>query len=185
MPISEKAKLIAAIRRTWPGEPGEKAQRYIGAFFDGARVGTKIKAQVVGNHGTYTVSIEAKDKEVVSACSCYLGKGGFCHHCAALATTFLQDPDGFVEVKPKKREDVKGLGDVHQYLQSVTLDDLTRQLSERGVTQKAFAESIGMDSRHLSAIKSSEARNHFFNELGATKLACLWVLEHLAEFKRE
>ena len=185
MPTSDIAKLATAIRRTWSGEPGEKAQKYIGAFFGGVRVGTKIKAQVIGNHGTYTVSIEARDDQVVSACSCYIGKGGFCHHCAALAKTFLQVPDSFVEVKPKKREDVKGLDDVHQYLQGVTLNDLLKQLSEQGVTQKAFAESIGINSRHLSAIKSSEARNHYFNELGATKLACLWVLEHLAEFKGE
>jgi hypothetical protein len=46
-------------------------------------------------------------------------------------------------------------------------------------TQKEFAESIGMNSRHLGAVKSSELRNHYFNELGANKLACLWMLEHL------
>ncbi len=46
-----------------------------------------------------------------------------------------------------------------------------------------FAESIKMNTRHLSAIKSSELRNRYFNELGATKLACLWVLEHCAQSK--
>ncbi len=182
MALSEKAKLAAAIRRTWRGEPGDKARRYIGKFFDRVRTGTKITAHVVGNHGTYTVSIEARDNALVSACSCYIGKGGYCHHCAALGMTFLQNPDSFVEVKSKKREEVKGLGDLPQYLQGVTLDALLIQLKEQGITQKAFAESIGMNSRHLSAIKSSEARNHFFNELGAIKLACLWVLEHLQEF---
>jgi len=35
-----------------------------------------------------------------------------------------------------------------------------------------------MNPQHLSAIKSCELRNRFFNELGATKLACLWVLDH-------
>jgi len=180
---SEVKKLSAAIRRTWSRQPSAKAQKYVGAFFDGVRVGAKITARVVGNYGTYTVSIEAKDEQVISACSCYIGKDGFCHHCEALAHTFLQDPTGFREVKPKKREEVQSLDDVHAYLQSVTLDDLLKQMREKGVTQKSFAESIGMNSRHLSAIKSSEARHHYFNELGATKLACLWVLEHLSEFK--
>jgi len=46
------------------------------------------------------------------------------------------------------------------------------------ITQKALAEGMGMNPRHLTAIKSSELRNRYFNELGATKLACLWVLEH-------
>ncbi len=183
MSTSEKAKLAAAIRRTWPEEPGEKVRRYIGAFFDGVRVGMRITARVIGNYGTYTVSIEARDDQVVSACSCYIGKDGFCHHCEALAHTFLQDPTGFREIKLKKREEVQSLDDIHAYLQGVTLDDLLKQMREKGITQKAFAESIGMNSRHLSAIKSSEARHHYFNELGATKLACLWVLEHLQEFK--
>ena len=51
-------------------------------------------------------------------------------------------------------------------------------MKAQGITQTAFAESIGMNPRHLSAIKSSELRNRYFNELGATKLACLWVIEN-------
>ncbi len=182
MAIPQKARLDAVIRRTWPQEPDAKVRRYIGAFFGRVQTGAKITAQVIGNHGTYTVSIQVKDNELVSACSCYIGKGGYCHHCVALGKTFLADPDSFVEVKTKKRDEVKGLNDLPHYLQGVTLDALLGQLREQGVTQKAFAESIGMNSRHLSAIKSSDARNHFFNELGATKLACLWVLEHLQKF---
>ena len=66
----------------------------------------------------------------------------------------------------------------------MTLEDLLGQLKATGVTQKAFAEQIGMNPRHLTAIKSSELRHHYFNELGATKLACLWVLEHMGKTKR-
>ena len=70
------------------------------------------------------------------------------------------------------------------HLQSVTLEVLLTQLKDQGITQKAFAEQIGMHTRHLAAMKSSELRHHCFNELGATKLACLWVLEHLGNTKR-
>ena len=180
---ADSTKLQAAVRRTWPGEPDAKTQRYVGAFFDNKVVGTKITAKVAGNHGTYAVSIEIADNELVSACSCYIGKGGYCHHCRALALTYLQNPASFSEVQQKQREEVQHVRDLHSYLQSVTLDSLLKQLSERGITQKAFAESIGMNPRHLTAIKSSEARNHFFNELGATKLACLWLLDHVGEFQ--
>jgi hypothetical protein len=38
-------------------------------------------------------------------------------------------------------------------------------------------------AKPLTAIKSSELRHHNFNELGATKLACVWVLEHLGKTK--
>jgi len=179
----DSTKLKSAVRRTWSAEPSPKAQRYVGRFFDTIVVENRIIAKVAGNHGTYTVSVEVKDKELVSACSCYIGKGGYCHHCEALALTYLQNPASFTEVQPKKREDVKHVSDLHAYVQGVTLDSLLRQLSEKGITQKAFAEGISMNPRHLTAIKSSEARNHYYNELGATKLACLWLLEHVAEFK--
>jgi hypothetical protein len=61
----------------------------------------------------------------------------------------------------------------------VTLEALLAQLKDKDITQKAFAEQIGMHTRHLTAIKSSELRYHYFHELGATKLACVWMLEGL------
>jgi hypothetical protein len=39
--------------------PGDEAGRYIGHFFECTRTGMKIVAKVIGNHGTYVVSIDA------------------------------------------------------------------------------------------------------------------------------
>lgn len=177
--MSDTATLRAAIQSHWPGPPDDKAGRYVGHFFDCTRIATKIVGKVVGNHGTYTVSIDAGRDSVTSACSCYIGKGGYCHHCVALAHTFLRDPGSFREIQPTPREAVGSLPELQAYLAGVTLEELLAQLKTHGITQKAFAEGIGMSPRHLGAIKSAEARNHFFNELGATKLAVLWVVEHL------
>ena len=80
-------------------------------------------------------------------------------------------------------DNVQDLQEMRASLQSTTLESLLKQLGEKGITQKAFAESIGMNARHLSAIKSSELRNRYFNELGVTKLACLWVLDHIQKIK--
>jgi hypothetical protein len=181
--MSDIETLQAAIQSHWPGLPGEKAARYVGQFFDCTRIGTKIAGKVVGNHGTYTVTVDAKADGIISACSCYIGKGGYCHHCAALAHTFLRDPGSFREIQPIPREAVGGLPELQAYLAGVTLEELLGQLKTHGITQKAFAEGIGMNSRHLGAIKSAETRNHFFNELGATKLAVLWVMEHFGKGK--
>jgi uncharacterized Zn finger protein len=177
-------QLQRAIKRQWSRVPSQKAKPYVKAFFAAVRTDTKITAKVVGNHGTYTVSIQFNNHSLTSACSCYIGKHGSCHHCEALAITFVQDPTLFTVVTPKQRKNVRDLTDVQAYLQSVTLEGLLTQLKEKGITQKAFAEQIGMNTRHLTAIKSSELRHHYFNELGATKLACLWVLEHLGKTKR-
>ena len=185
MSNSETDTLKQAIRKQWSSKPGDKAKIYIGQFFNRVRIGSKIVAQVVGNYGTYTVSIQATELTIKSACSCYIGKGGYCHHCAALAATFLNNPDSFVEKIAKKLDDVKGLADVNEFLQSVTLESLLAQLKEKGISQKTFAASIGMSTQHLSAVKSSELNNRFYHELGATKLACLWILERYGEVKKD
>jgi uncharacterized Zn finger protein len=177
--ISEIEEVTAAIiRDQWDVSGAEKVTRYVGKFFDRQRTGKKIVARVVGNHGTYTVSLSVKAGRTSGACSCYVGRDG-CHHCDALAKTFLDNPESFVAVAGKRRRNIRTLDDLANYLKGVTLAKLIDQMKERGVTQTAFAESIGMNPRHLAAIKSSEARHRYFNELGATKLAVLWVIENV------
>jgi uncharacterized Zn finger protein len=159
-----------------------KIQKYIGLFNGRLRADMRISAQVQGNHGIYTVSIELIDVNkgiLKSACSCYIGKGGYCHHCSALARTFLNDPDSFKNVEIKKLSDIQRVDELEEYLKNTTLDSLTQQLKAKGITQQALAGSMGMPANHFSALKRSESRNHFFHELGAVKLACLWALEHL------
>lgn len=157
---------------------GPKARRYIDKFWNRRRHANRLAADVEGNHGTYHVSVELVDSTLTSACSCYIGKYGDCHHCVALGMTFLQATDSFAVVEPVTLGAVSDLDSLSVYLDGVTLDELIRRLRQQGITQKAFAESIGMSSRHLSAIK--EKRNRRFHELGTTKLACIWALEHLA-----
>jgi len=74
----------AIIRDQWGMVGAEKVARYVGKFFDRQRIGKKIVARVVGNHGTYTVSLSVKAGRADGSCSCYIGRDG-CHHCAALA----------------------------------------------------------------------------------------------------
>ena len=173
--------LIANLEKAWPTKPSEKATRYVGQFFNCQRLETRISGKVHGNHGIYTITVQLKEAKISSACSCYIGKHGFCHHCEALARTFIQEPSSFQEIETRSLDEVNNLVDLGHYLQNNTLDSMIAQLKSKGITQKAFAESIGMNSRHLSSIKSSERRNRFYNELGATKLAVLWVLEHIAD----
>ena len=168
--------LMQALRLRWHEPADSKTLGYVGQFRERKRRGKNITAKVEGNHGTYTVTIEALEGGLHSACSCYIGKGGYCYHCLALAITFQKEPDSFVVAETKTREQVKGISDVAAYLEGVTLDELVQELKKRGVTQQAFASAIGMSSKHLSTVKSSEQRNHIYHELGATKLACLWML---------
>ncbi|MGH9752737.1 MAG: hypothetical protein ACREA2_08125 [Blastocatellia bacterium] len=177
--VSEVEEIREAIlRNEWHISGHEKVARYVGRFFDRQRTGKKIVAKVVGNHGTYTVSLAVQNGRANGSCSCYVGRGG-CHHCVALAKTFLGDPESFVAVIRKKRTSIRTLDGLASYLEGITLDELAEKMKERGITQTAFAESVGMSPRHLTAIKSSEARHRYFHELGVTKLAVLWVIENI------
>jgi len=177
----DKVALQAVIKQRWGKASGPKVQRYVGKFWNRSRHGRRITAVVQGNHGDYTVSIDTSQDVLASACSCYIGKQGGCHHCAALGLTFLAEPDSFVVVAEVAVTDVTDLDSLQAYLNGVTLDDLVKQMRAKGITQKAFCTTVGMSTQHLSAVKTSELRNRRFHELGAIKLAVLWVLDNLEE----
>jgi len=176
----EIEQLKTALRDEWFGkyQVDAKAKGYVGQFFDRKLAGKKLSAKVEGNYGTYKVSINAKANGFDSACSCYIGGSGGCHHCDALAQTFLDDAESFAVIKQKRRQSLRTLADLEAYLNGTTLDALLKEMKEFGITQTAFAQSIGMNPRHLSSVRSCELRNRYYNELGATKLACLWVIEN-------
>lgn len=178
MDQEDSVALREALQRHWSGESDAKAAPYVDRFSERTRAGRRIGGHIAGNHGTYTVSIDVKGDTIEAACSCYIGRSGYCHHCHALAHTFLHDPDSFQTARPMTLENVHTPDDLEAYLRGTTLDSLIQALKTRGITQAQFAASIGMKPRQLSAIKSSERRNRYFNELGATKVACLWMLEH-------
>ncbi len=145
--MSETTALQTAIRAQWRASPSEKAKRYIGQFFESDAHQIEDHWQGAWQPGTYVVSIESTADRVSSGCSCYVGKGGFCHHCEALAHTFLQEPSAFREVQPTAREAIRSLADLQTYLQGVALQTLLAELKASGITPTAFAASIGINTR--------------------------------------
>ena len=180
--MSDLDALREAIQAQWllRTEPDGKAKPYVDKFTGRQCRGRNIWADVDGNHGTYTVSIRLDGSQLNSACSCYIGKHGGCHHVTALAYTFVKNPDSFALIPTIALEQVKDLDSLYTYLNGVTLDELVEQLKQKGISQKAFAESLDMSTQHLSAVKRAERSNRTYHELGAIKLACVWVLTHLA-----
>lgn len=185
--MGEDLDLTQEIEKRW-GNAGSnpKARRYIGKFWDRTRRGSLISGMVQGNHGNYHVSIELYSAGISSRCSCYIGKHGYCHHCAALGLTFLAEPESFavvadvvVEADQIVTDVVRDLDTLQNYLNGMALADLLKKMRQKGITQKAFCAAVGMSTGHLSTLRSSELRNRRFHELGATKLAVLWVMENL------
>jgi hypothetical protein len=119
MSYIELDQLHTAIKRQWSSRPSTKARPYVNAFSAAERRGTKITGTVVGNHGTYTVSIQLDPQGLTSACRCYIGRHG---HCEAFARTFLADPGAFKTLKVTQRQDIRAFTSVQASLQSVTLE---------------------------------------------------------------
>ena len=178
-----QAKQIVNKELSIYGGISEKVNRYTGKFYGRQIKHERILAKVKGNYGEYTVSLKLDGRRVNFNCSCYIGKHG-CHHSVALAHTFLKNPESFEIVDETKRSGVKNLEQLRNYLDYVTLGELLDELKNVGISQKEFAEAVGITSQYLSSVKASEARNRFFKGLGAIKLACLWMMDNAKKLKK-
>ena len=161
----------------------EKIDKYVGQFFDCEIKNDKIVGFVDGNHGEYTVSLKIDGWRIDGQCSCYIGKDG-CHHTVALAHTFLKNPEDFEIIKEVKRTRLNTIEKIRDYLDYVTLEDLTNEMNTLGLTQTDLAKATGTSSAHISAVKRSEARNRYFKELGTIKMACLWMIDNAKKIKK-
>lgn len=182
MDIEQAKKAVGKELRVYGGI-SEKVNRYIGKFYQRQIKNERILAKVKGNYGEYTVSLKLGERCVDFNCSCYIGKHG-CHHCVALAHTFLKDSESFELINEVGRSGIKNLEQLGKYLDYVTLGELIDELKSAGISQKEFAEAVGTSSQHLSSVKAGEARNRFFKGLGAIKLACLWMIENAKKIKK-
>ena len=87
-------------------------------------------------------------------------------------------------IKEVKRTRLNTLEKIRDYLDYVTLEDLTNQMNELGLPQADLAKATGTSSAHISAVKRSEARNRYFKELGVIKMACLWMIDNAKKIKK-
>lgn len=160
-----------------------KTGSYIGKFFDCEIKKNRIIGCVDGNHGEYTVSLKINGDFVDDQCSCYIGKNG-CHHTIALAHTFLRQPEDFEVIKEVKRPRIKHINKIREYLDYVTLQDLSTELDKLGFTEADIARATGTSSAHISAVRRSEARGRYFKELGIIKMAFLWMIDNAKKIKK-
>jgi hypothetical protein len=77
------------------------------------------------------------------------------------------------------------LDDLEQYLKATTLESLLDECRARGITQKRLATMFRLPPNFLSVVKSSERKGHYFNFIGACKIACLYVLEMSRQASKE
>ncbi|MBE7554290.1 MAG: hypothetical protein HS126_24790 [Anaerolineales bacterium] len=134
--------LKEALQRHWPGQPDNKARGYVGQFLMERAWEQKFQPRwrVIT---AFTPCQSESTSEESLLLVVVIGKHGYCHHCAALALTFLNDPASFSEIKTKPLAAVQGLAELTEYLHSVTLDELLQELKARGITRKPLPKALG------------------------------------------
>lgn len=76
------------------------------------------------------------------------------------------------------------LEDLEDYVEYITLEALLEECRKQGITQKRLAKMFRLPSNFLTVVKSSERKGHYFNFIGACKIACLHVLLITEQNKR-
>jgi uncharacterized Zn finger protein len=155
----------------------QRAQEYIGHFTHRTIDENEISGKVKGNYGTYTTFLRVSDRYLEGRCSCQAADEMFCKHSVALGLTYLEAPENFKKKKKVGRKEITGLDDISHYLSSVTLDDLVKELKEKGITQKRTIEILNMNPGLFGSAKRCEQRGRYYNFLGALKLSCLYLLD--------
>ena len=159
--MSEISALQTAIRAQWRAAPSEKAKRYMGQFFETTRSDRRSPARCMATMAPTSCPSSPQRTACRPAVAAISAKAAFATIAKRWRTRSSESPQIFREVQPTAREAIRSLADLQAYLQGVTLETLLAELKANGITQTAFAASIGMNTRHLSAVKSSELRNHF------------------------
>ncbi len=69
------------------------------------------------------------------------------------------------------------LDELERYLKATTLESLLNECRARGITQTRLAGMFRLPSNFLTVVKRSERKGHYFNFIGACKIACLYILQ--------
>ncbi|WP_141509057.1 helix-turn-helix domain-containing protein [Candidatus Chloroploca asiatica] len=180
---STTAETVAQLLQSrWQGAPSPKTQKYINTFFDIFTLRNGLYAKVQGNHGVYRVSIFEYNDQIDATCSCYIGKHGYCHHCEALARTFLLDATTIPPVPAYHIADVRTATtpeQINQYIRSTALAELLQELERNRISIKSVAASLGVSPQRIRALIKKEQHQGVVDELTPIKLSCLWLLDQL------
>jgi len=109
----------------------QRAENYIGRFYDCKLEGTVLTGKVKGNHGIYSVELKIDTDPLEYKCGCETSKTMFCKHAAALGLTYIYTPWVFTTDFHIDREEVKTLEDLDLYLRNIKLKTLVEELKKR------------------------------------------------------
>ncbi|BAI80684.1 conserved hypothetical protein [Deferribacter desulfuricans SSM1] len=155
----------------------QRAENYVGKFFDCKIQDNTIYGKIKGNHGIYNVSLKIDSDPLEYSCECKTSKEMFCKHAAALGLTYIYTPWVFETDEKLERDQIKTLDELSFYLKTTKLKHLIDELRTKGVGIAKLAEITGISLQQIAAILKDDENDKYHVLTDPLKLACLYIIE--------
>mgnify|MGYP005810646449 CR=1 FL=1 len=155
----------------------QRAENYIGRFYDCELKGHTLTGRVKGNHGVYNVKLKIDTDPLQFKCDCETSKTMFCKHVAALGLTYIYTPWVFVTDVKINRDEVKSLEDLDLYIRNIKLKTLVEELKEKEIGIAKLVELLGISVQQLSGVMKDDMNGKFHILTIPLKMACLYLIE--------
>jgi len=155
----------------------QRAENYVGKFYDCEIEGSKLKGKIKGNHGVYNVELFIDSDPLDFKCDCNASKEMFCKHAAALGLTYIYTPWVFTTEEELDRTKITSTGELQFYLKSVKLKGLIDELKRSGIGASALADITGISIQQLSMIIKDDQNGKNHTLTIPMKLSCLYLIE--------
>ena len=155
----------------------QRAESYVGNFYDCNIHDNVISGKIRGNHGEYNVSLIIDGGKVKSHnCICERAKTECCKHAAALGLTYVYTPWLF-NGKRIKKSDIHNLDSLEYYLSTTSLKELFTETKDNGITLADLSSVTKISVQQLSTIIKDEQSGKLHQLTEPIKLGCLYLLD--------
>ena len=155
----------------------QRAENYVGKFYDCKIEGPYLTGVIKGNHGDYEVKLKIDTDPLEYSCGCNTSKEMFCKHSAALGLTYIYTPWLFKTTQKINRESVKTDEELQFYIKTTTLKELINELKDSCIGPNKLAEIVGISSQQLLNIIKDEEKGKYHLLTDPLKLSCLYLIE--------
>ena len=155
----------------------QRAENYIGRFFDCEMNEALLKGSVKGNHGVYKVKLAIDKDPLEFECNCETSKKMFCKHAAALGLTYIYTPWIFSISEKIERTKINDINELNFYIKTIKLKSLVEELKKNNIGLSTLSEITDVSIHHMSAVVKDDNKDKYHLLTAPLKLACLYLLE--------
>lgn len=156
----------------------QRAESYVGNFYDCSINDETLSGKIRGNHGEYNVSLtlDANGKVISHKCLCDRSKIECCKHATALGLTYIYTPWLF-NGKRIDRSMIKSMDDLQYYLSTTPLKEVFSGLKDLGIPLSDLANLLKISTSQLSSIVKDDQAGKVHTLTEPIKLGCLYLLD--------